>query len=169
MIQNFRIQSQILSNWCWAAVASSISYYYNKNSTWTQSALAAKLTGHDSCSVITKNTADISPPVCNQVLDLSGALKVTGNFAGQVLRPLTFNEVVNQIQGGWPICCQISWNEFATSHFVVIYGFNGNMLVIGDPDSGVFSVDYNQFLSGYRGGKWSRSIATQAIQPTTLS
>lgn len=168
MIQNFQIQNQLLSNWCWAAVASSISRYYNNNSPWTQGTLAANLTGHDSCSVITKDTAPIAPPVCNQVLDVASALKVTGNFVQQVLRPLTFNEVIGQVQGGWPVCCQISWDEYTTSHFVVVYGFNANMLVVGDPEAGVCSVDYTQFTTGYRGGKWSRSIATQAVQPQSL-
>jgi hypothetical protein len=166
MILNFKIQKQILDNWCWAALSSSISFYFNDNSKWSQSIIASALLGHDSCSTVNINNASIAPPVCDQVVDISSALKHTGNYATEISRPLTFNE--GQIDGGWPICCQILWKEFSVSHFVAIYGYQGANLIIGDPQSGVCTVDYNQFVNSYRGGVWRRSIGVQANNSDNL-
>jgi hypothetical protein len=40
-------------------------------------------------------------------LDIAQSLTLTGNLRGDILRPLTFDETVQQIDFGFPICCQI--------------------------------------------------------------
>lgn len=161
MILNFRTQKQILDNWCWAAVTSGISFYFNSNSQWIQSALAAKLIS-SSCAGIDTTNAPSAPDTCNSTLDVARSLQVTGNFAGHLMRPLSFGEVVDQINNRFPICCQIVFPGFDTSHFVVLYGYQSGDVVIGDSQAGIFSIPYNDFLTNYRGGIWKRTIGTKS-------
>lgn len=160
MILNYQAQKQILDNWCWAAVTSSISFFYNQNSSGVlQSALAAGLISNI-CSEINSDNPENAPPICDASMDIANALNYTGNYAGQISQAIAFNDIVQQINGGFPICCQILWAGFDQSHFVAIYGYESSNLIIGDPEAGIFTVDYNQFLS-YRGGTWRRTIGTQ--------
>jgi hypothetical protein len=168
MMLPLRIQKQLLENWCWAAVTSSISFYYNKNMRgWQQSQLAGRLLD-GICANINRNNADSAPGLCDRQLDIARPLSATGHFAGQQNRPLTPEEIVSQINSGFPVCCQVLWTGLTASHFVVLYGYEGNRLIIGDPDpddGGAFFVDYHTFLNNYRnGGQWVRTIATQRVR-----
>jgi Papain-like cysteine protease AvrRpt2 len=160
MILNFRTQKQMLDNWCWAAVTSGVSFYFNPKSRWIQSMLAARLIS-SSCAGINTINAATAPDTCNSTLDIARSLQLTGNFAGDLMRPLSFNEVVQQINTGFPICCQVVFPGFDTSHFVVVYGYQGANVVIGDSQAGIFNVPYNNFLTNYRGGRWGRTIGTK--------
>ncbi len=159
MILDYQTQQQILDEWCWAAVASSVSFYYNPNSIWLQSQLAADLLD-SSCSLVTTQNADSPPVACQKVFSLQEALIHTNNFAWPIDRYLTLDEIRNQINNGWPIGCQISWND-NQNHFIAIYGYEGNKIIIGDPQSGVCSLDYTLLIQNYRSGKWIRSYGTQ--------
>ena len=160
MILNFRTQKQILDNWCWAAVTSGISLYYDPNSKWFQNNLAARLID-PSCIGVNTNAVTAALVTCNVTLDIARALQLTGNFAGDLFRPLTFGEVVQQINLHFPVCCQIVFSGSQTSHFVVIYGYQAANVVIGDSQAGIFSISYTDFLSSYRGGSWKRTIGTK--------
>ena len=53
----FSIQKQLQTQWCWAAVSTSVSLYFNRSSTWTQCTVANKnLKRSDCCG---------SPSNCN--------------------------------------------------------------------------------------------------------
>jgi hypothetical protein len=78
------------------------------------------------------------------------------------MSPLSFGEVVDQINNRFPICCQIVFPGFDTSHFVVLYGYQSGDVVIGDSQAGIFSIPYNDFLTNYRGGIWKRTIGTKS-------
>jgi hypothetical protein len=160
MILNYQSQQQILANWCWAAVSSSVSFFYNLNMQGSyQSDIAAGLLG-TICGGINTSNAGAAPPQCNTAVDISSALQLTGNYAGEMQSALAFNDIVQQINNGFPLCCQISWNNSGQAHFVGIYGYETNNLIIADPEAGIFSVPYSDFLN-YRGGTWVRTIGTQ--------
>lgn len=166
MILTYQTQIQLLDDWCWAAVASSIAFRYNNASPWTQSALAGALLDN-SCSVIDKNNAGNAPSVCHQRLELEKALAHTQNFAWLLQRQLSFSELTDQLNKGFPVCCQIYWSAYNQSHFVTIYGYDGSDAVIGDPDYGACSIDFNLLAgTGYRTGKWIRTYGTQPAQQT---
>lgn len=160
----FQIQKQLLQNWCWAAVSSSISFYYDNGSNWYQAQLAANLLDN-SCGTINDQNAGQASTVCNKEFDVSKALQLTNNYAGEFDRALTMQELVSQINSNYLICCQMVWPSQA-SHFVVLFGYNTNNVIVGDPDAdagGVFQLDYNDFMYGYRGGgKWQRTIGSQS-------
>jgi Papain-like cysteine protease AvrRpt2 len=160
MILNYLTQKQALDYWCWAAVASSVSFFYNKNQQGLlQGQIGGSLIG-SICGNISTTNNKVVDPSCNTPRDISNALKITGNLAWDVNRALTFNEVVGQINAAFPICCQIYWPINNHSHFVAIYGYQNNNVIIGDPESGVCTLDFNDFLS-YRQGQWIRSVGTQ--------
>jgi Papain-like cysteine protease AvrRpt2 len=162
---SFKIQIQLLPNWCWAAASSSISFFYDSGSNWYQPQLASKLLDL-SCGNITVQNADQAPAVCNMEMDIAKAMSVTENYAGEFNRALTIEEIVSQINGGFPVCCQMVWPGSSYSHFVVLFGYSANDVIVGDPDAtsgGVFQLDYNAFCSNYRnGGQWQRTIGSQA-------
>jgi Papain-like cysteine protease AvrRpt2 len=164
MILPFTTQKQILGNWCWAAVASSISFYFDPDSIWYQSALAAKLIGAG-CSVISSDNS--GPAECNVVQDIADALNLTVNIYGNPIKgQLSYNDLVAQINYNAPVCCQIVWIGIDAAHYVTIYGYDGPNITIGDPEAGLCSIAFNDFCNGYRGGVWSMSFCTQSV-PTT--
>ncbi len=164
MILPVQSQKQILTFWCWAAVTSSVSYYYNNNESGFQQAELAGNLLQDVCSTINQQNADSAPDDCNKPIDIVRSLSFSGNFGGQISRALTMDEIISQINAGYPICCQMLWDGFDNSHFVLLFGYEGNSLVIGDPDDDkIVHLPYTEFAFDYRsGGKWKRTIGTQS-------
>lgn len=162
MILNYLTQKQALDNWCWCAVASSVSFFFNKNQNgFQQGDIAGKLI-NSICSNISTTNNNAPDPSCNVAGDLKDSLNFTGNFAWDLERALSFNELLDQINGFFPVCCEINWPVTGLSHFVSIYGYQNNNIIVGDPDFGISTVDYNSFLN-YRQGQWIRSIGTQNV------
>lgn len=163
MILDFYLQRQILDQWCWAAVAASISLSYDPNSTWQQSVLAAHLI-NGSCL----NVTDPGSPAagsCNQPFSLITALKnCTHNYAWDVNRHLTLAEIQYQISNRWPLCCLINWPNYNDSHYIVIHGYTGSLLAISDPeiDDTRYLDYYSMVNNNYRGGQWVHSYGTQS-------
>jgi len=162
MILSFQTQQQILDEWCWAAVASSISFNYDPNSNWQQNALAGTVL-NSVCSNVTAANASTAPDICHQGSSLSDVMQnYTHNLGWVVQRYLTLDEIFYQINNGWPICCQIYWENLQQEHYIIIYGYDGNSIAIGDPEAGVCSADYNDLINSYRSGQWVRSYGTQS-------
>jgi hypothetical protein len=161
MTLNFRIQKQYLTNWCWAATASSISHYYSQFNNaffWRQEDIGAQLLGMPFCRTTPDRLGGL--PQCNQQADLITALRITQNFNGWQNNPVTLNALYNEVNNFRPVCCQIFFAEHNLSHFVTVFGYNGNNIVLGDPQVGNYEVDYNAFLANYRSGQWIRTYAT---------
>lgn len=162
MILDFQTQQQILPEWCWAAVASSISFKYDPQSNWQQNTLAGKLL-NNVCTAVSPVNANSAPNICHQGFSLITALQsCTQNYAWDVQRYLTIDEIRYQINNGWPVCCQIYWESYQKAHYIVIYGYDGNSIAIGDPEAGVCSADYDDLIQSYRSGQWIHSYGTQS-------
>jgi hypothetical protein len=160
MLLNFKLQQQLLDEWCWAAVTSSVSLYYNSNSNWQQSTVAAAALQNNACSIINQVNPDSPPSGCDEPFDITASLGITGNYAGLIQRALTFDEVVWQINNSYIIVCQIYWQQYGQSHFVTIYGYDGTNVIVGDPEGQIYTLDYNAFVDQYKGGVWVNSIGT---------
>ncbi len=152
MILDYFTQEQLNSNWCWAAVGSSISNFYNSESFWPQKELAAQMLNMPSCITNPGN------PGCNLTLNLSDVLTFLGHYAGETDGAVTLKTLQEFIEFGNPVCCQFQMNQHAT-HFVSVFGFINNDIYVGDPQVGNYKVKYDSFFN-YRGGTWIRSIAT---------
>ncbi|BAU55659.1 C39 family peptidase [Mucilaginibacter gotjawali] len=169
VILNYKTQKQILDEWCWAAVASSVALKYSPSSGPTQAFLASQLIDQ-SCSIVASSDPDAAPAVCHQDFDLQKALMRSKNWSHTFEGKLKFDTICQEIDAGRPVCCQIFWPAFERSHFITIFGYTGPKVVIGDPDkeAGVCSQDFSVFAEGYREGIWTRSYFTKPPQNSPI-
>lgn len=152
---NFYMQNQIQDQWCWAAVSSSISSYFNRVAPWLQCQIVNTAFRNASCCVNGGSTA------CNQPYFLHIALHITQNLNTWVERALTYAETDNQIALGNPVGVRIAWHG-GGGHFVAITATNNNWVEVIDPWNGIFRVPYNAARFDYQGGgAWSHSYLTQ--------
>lgn len=156
-LQGYVRQQQDETNWCWAAVTSSVNHYYlggNPNF-WTQCAIAAKCLGLDCCQF---------PYACDVPYYLDASLSCTGNLVSAGPGAITFAELMGEIDKQMAVCCHISWNG-GGGHFVAIVGYDQNTkdVLVADPFYGVDLVPYDTFVSSYNGmGTWDYTYLTKA-------
>jgi len=163
MILNVLMQKQLMDQWCWAAVASSISFYFNSNNNGLYHGdIAGPLISPD-CAGVNSNSAG-SFSQCDIAKDLGLVLQKTKNYAWELSNALSMDQVADQLNGGYPICCQINWPGLAVAHYIIVYGLDGTNLLIGDPALNNFWADYTYLTTNYgnHGGIWGRTIGTQA-------
>jgi hypothetical protein len=155
----FNMQAQTQSNWCWAATATSVSHFYWFISSWTQCRVANDELGHNDCC---NNPV---PSTCNVPWYLDKALTRTNNFVS-VTRPVSFQQIRDEIDAGHPVGARIGWNG-GGGHFMVIYGYS---LVAGveyfdidDPIYGKSHLTVSDFSSNYQGsGTWTDTYFTKS-------
>jgi hypothetical protein len=150
---NFAMQHQEQTNWCWAAVAASVSAFFNPNTTWTQCAIVNAELGRSDCCT------NGSSANCNKPWYLDRALTRTGNFVSMSSGAGTLGDVSQEIDNNRPLCVRIGWNG-GGGHFVALDGYNrtSNMVAVDDPFYGASDVDLAVFQSSYYGsGSWTHS------------
>jgi Papain-like cysteine protease AvrRpt2 len=168
----FTIQSQTQSNWCWAAVSTSVSHFYDASSVWTQcqvasSALPVTVPPTNCCQ---------NPQDCDQPFFLDVALGVTGNFRNRVDHALSFVDIQKEISADTPIGCRVGWFDAAgqlngLGHFMIIAGWligaTGTQYIdIADPIYLNTQILYEEFAASYQtGGEWTHSYLTQPSPP----
>ena len=142
---DFDMQHQLQDEWCWAAVSTSISIFFDPNSGWTQCKMVNKSFGETICC----NASSASSDTCNRQWYLNKALEETGNLSQLVKGPQSFDDIAKEIQAGRPLGCLIKWdNGDGGGHFVIISGVDeGDELLIGD-----FSVPEPVFGGPFGGG-----------------
>lgn len=160
VLDNFTVEHQQQDNWCWAAVSTSISRFFNSQSTWTECSLAnAELQRSDCCGAG-------GPVGCNIPWYLDTALTSTGNLASYQRGTTTFAEVQNQIAAKHPLGCRIGWQGDG-GHFVALGGWvlapDGTQYIdVYDPIYGFSQVTLATFSSAYQGnGSWTDTYFTQ--------
>jgi hypothetical protein len=160
---NFFMQPQQQDNWCWAAVAASVSAYFNPHTIWTQCRVANGVLGRTDCC---PNNAD-----CNVKSYLEDVLRVTGNLewwkSGECPSDNLVYEIINNNR---PVCVRVAWKGPVTEpfkiqlpssigHFFAITGFNSSLdwVTVMDPAWGLSMVSRDALRSyGYRGsGIWT--------------
>jgi hypothetical protein len=163
-VLNFRIQKQMMSNWCWAAVSSSIRSFYQPSGPMTQGEIASEILGLPYCSMV--------PPLppCDQKADLSAVLSRYNFLSEQMDVAAELGVISGEISHNRPVCCQVYYEELG-GHFVVIYGCGtvdpadagSTAIYLADPmDGGSRLLTYHQLVAGYRGGLWSKTYLTKA-------
>jgi hypothetical protein len=168
------IDAQQQTQWCWAAVSSCVSQFYDPNSSWTQCAVVDAELGQNTCCT-TGNTA-----ACNQPWFLDRALTRVGCLQSMSGGALSFATVRSLMNADTPPCARQGWAG-GGGHFMAIVccfqvggllGATGGVgsaggpaaqqLKISDPWYGDSIVDYATFVSGYQGtGTWTHSYLTQ--------
>ncbi len=152
----FTMQHQEQTQWCWAAVSTSVNLYYHPASGQTQCAVANTAMGQTTCC------QDGSTPQCNQPWFLDQALQIVGNLKSWSPGKAALAKVKAQIGQCRPLCLRIGWNG-GGGHFVAVYGYSGQRLNIGDPWYGNSVVTYGPFPNTYQGGgAWTDSYTTKS-------
>jgi hypothetical protein len=162
-IKGLKVQSQHPQNeWCWAAVASTVSMFYSSTSTWTQCAIACKALGNGTCCK-TPLSSD-----CDVPWDLDKALEITGNLSGPAVNDqMTPADLVAEMTKQAPVGIRFDWDG-GRGHFVLIYaarddGGGTGTVAITDPlygDSVHAISDLNgNYLNGK--GQWTDTYKTR--------
>lgn len=161
----FRLQRQLRSDWCWAAITASVSRHYDPDSPWCQCKLATRMTkssGTDCCAH--RYTKDIAL-ICNKAQYLEKALRIVGRLAAPpTAGPLPFAKIQKEILAGRPVCARIGWPGTTTGHFTLIYGCRksrsgSQWLYVEDPLYGSSTWLYSEFCRNYQyaEGRWSHT------------
>jgi len=163
---NFTMQHQCHSNWCWAAVASSVSGSYNETSTFTQCLIAnLELQRQDCC--------DFACGAENLEFDVPHTLGSPLNrvccLAELALdQRATRIEVQQEINAGRPLCVRTLWSGGrGGAHFLAIVGYlpDTDSLVLEDPWYGPTpEIKYDRFCTQYQDahGVWTDTYYTKA-------
>ncbi len=154
----FSIQQQLQDQWCWAAVAVSVSRFYDPNrSPWSQCSLAQEVLQISGCCP--KNAA------CNKPAALDAALSSTQNLNAPVSGTIPVDQIVQELQAGRPVAAGVDFD--GTDHFVVISAASTSpaTLQICDPEHGTIApCGYDDFCNKYLGSwSWVSTYYTQTF------
>jgi Papain-like cysteine protease AvrRpt2 len=155
---DFTVQKQEQTQWCWAAVSTSVARFYDGGSGWTQCQMAGQELNRSSCC------EDGSTAECNQPWYLDRALSRAGTFAGMEAAPSTgLDPVPGEIGAGRPVCARIAWSG-GGGHVVVIEGYrqDNTRIAVEDPWYGSSDVPMSSFRGSYQGsGSWTHYYLTR--------
>ena len=156
----FGMQHQQQDEWCWAAVATSVAFFYTNGSTWTQCSVVNAEAGRNDCC------ENGSSRQCNFSWFLDRALLRVSHSLSSSSGPLSFPATCQEVNRGCPLGARIGWNGGGV-HFVAVHGYDDSevgaeKLNVGDPWYGPSVVAYDTFVSGYQGsGNWTDSYRTK--------
>lgn len=131
----FAVHWQIQTEWCWVAVAESLSNFFATSPPQSQCVLAAGPLKMDCCDLVNKAAS-------NQPGSLKRALQMVGHFATVLAGSPTFAHVEAELNAGRPLAARFMWGPPATgAHFVTLVGCGRDasgveMLEIQDPQYG---------------------------------
>ena len=159
---SFDIEQSQRTNWCWAAVAVSVSHFYSPTSSWNQCKLANQVLG-------TKCCGNSNPDVCNRQRPLRPPLEIVGHFGTRIVGEIEPLRLQSEIDGNRPVACRIEWYwSGGRGHFVVLNGYhhrsNGQWWVrVRDPSTTRRSYPIRKFATAYRdgAGKWTHTYTTK--------
>jgi len=153
-----QMNQQANTNWCWASVTESISYYYNINSAWIQCAVVNQCLGLTICC----NAG--APAACNQPYYLDRALTLTGNFRSLGPPPVHPGDIQAETNTKHVFGVRIGWPDLS-GHFIVASGISQdlNWVAVEDPWDGQWYVSYATLMGKYKGiGSWTYSYLTKS-------
>jgi hypothetical protein len=167
------MQHQAQTNWCWAAVAASVSEFLDSQSQWTQCTLASQQLNQlpDGCC-----TDGSDPDTCNQIAYLEVSFLLTKHLGPNRPNPMEAiapPEVIKrEIDGGRPLGVRIAWGKsLDQGHFILITGYDDSppnelTLLINDPEhpdgSPASRYSYTGLQQGYLSGSgtWTHTYLT---------
>lgn len=160
------VDAQLQSNWCWAAVSKSLSFFYDQSSTWTQCKIADAVLGREDCC----GSGASSTIRCNIPFYLDRALTTTSNFVALVAAtggqsPITFEELKSEIANGRAIATRVGWHG-GGGHFQAITGWTvsasgDEYITVWDPIYLDTEILMAEFADKYQaGGRWTHAYLT---------
>ncbi|WP_167336254.1 papain-like cysteine protease family protein [Xanthomonas sacchari] len=161
LLVSYAQQAQLQTQWCWAAVASSVAGFYAPNvppaPEFSQCKLACWVSGSDRCC------SDGSIEVCNQPQLQSLALQHVQHRHHSIDGRLSFAAIREEIDAGRPIAVTVLWPG-GGGHAVVITGYCTLQarahVQVQDPAGAVVAlVALDDFPDG---GSWNWTVTTRA-------
>jgi hypothetical protein len=153
----FSMQPQQQTQWCWSAVATSTSHFYNGASTWTQCTLANQQLGQTTCCVSGNSAA------CNKPWTLDTALGATGNLDGWQGGSVSQAVLEGDLVKTCPVGIRIAWSG-GGAHFIIVDGAttSNSTVHVEDPIYGTSDIAYNTMATKYQGtGSWTHTYFTR--------
>jgi Papain-like cysteine protease AvrRpt2 len=152
------VETQLQSQWCWAACSTSVSHFFDASSRWTQCTVVNAELDQTGCCM------DGSSGGCNQPWYLDRAFKLTGNHADRAAGTVPLSAIRSQLDAGRPVGARIGWDG-GGGHFVMISGCLDDatgILEVRDPIHGTSEISIAAFASSYQGsGSWTHTYYTQ--------
>lgn len=156
------MQQQQQSNWCWAAVGTSVGIFFQTGN-WTQCDTANNGCGRKDCCS--------TPSNCNIYGYLNTSLEYTKSLSQYLQTSYSVNNVQTQINLGYPVGVRVSWFTLG-AHFNVIAGYSypdndpDNVTIfIQDPIYGKTQIAFSDFPKNYQsGGTWTHTCTTKPNQ-----
>lgn len=164
----FDMAKQEQTNWCWAAVSTSVARFFGSGAVPTQCKLAAnQLRVAECCGEAGAGSA------CNQPWYLDAALEHLGRLARMANGAQSFTVFQGQIDADKPLCARIGWAG-GGGHFVALSGWRidaaGTAYVtVEDSWYGETEIPFDVFRTSYQGtGSWTHSYFVSATRRTGL-
>ncbi len=141
----FKMETQRADFWCWAAVSSSVSHFYNRRSDKDQCSIAEAVLNKQSCCPRPRGGQ------CDETSELPPALRFTRNFDRPTSNPISWDAVRDEILAERIVCARIGFGS--NGHFVAISGIDdtdGTQMVFAeDPINGEQWMKYTTFRNNY--------------------
>jgi hypothetical protein len=157
---SFHMQHQQQSNWCWAAVSTSVSHYYDPTSTWTQCLVAnGELNRTDCCG-------GGASGACNVYGFLNSALQRVGHLDHMDGSAISFGATRGEIAADRPVGIRVAWAG-GGAHFLAIVGVldaTQDWVAVDDPIYGASDLTYTALKTAYQtpGSTWTHTYYTEA-------
>jgi Papain-like cysteine protease AvrRpt2 len=146
--------------WCWAAVAMSISRYYDPTSAVTQCSIANAMLpiANGTTGTVDCCSGDVEHSPCNRRFVLSAPLAFVGHYVDHGgPDPVGVRDEISNLR---PAGVHIGWPD-GTGHFAVIYGYSGNQFYVADPKWGKFLISEAELFGWYQlDGMWTHTYYT---------
>src|SRR4051794_11279310 len=115
---DFCMQAQVEDQWCWAATAVSIDWYFNHGSQLRQCSFAGQVLGiADCCPTLTVP----GNPTCDQPFSMTAALTALHRLRRKA-GPATFAQVKHQIDAGRPLAIHAGFDA-DSGHIAAVTGY----------------------------------------------
>lgn len=151
---SYPAQTQLFSQWCWAAVATSVAEFFDASTTWTQCSVAAHtlIPAQDCCKAAAG---------CNQQASLGRALTGVGHLDQKLPNSIAFSDVQAEIDDGRPVGIRRVISGLA--HCMVIFGYiergGRQFVLVADPAFRISRFEFRQL--GAKDKSWTHSYITQ--------
>jgi hypothetical protein len=162
----FYMAQQQDTNWCWAATASSVDFFYRVMTAFSQCIVAANTLGRSDCCA----TGGVVTGNCNQPYYLDKALQSVKHLNVFTVGTITPAAIDNELGQNRPVGVRTAWSS-GGAHVLVVCGHytqldpntqtSPDWVSVADPAYGNSEVLYNTFLTQYQGiGTWTHTYTT---------
>ncbi|HVV44131.1 MAG TPA: papain-like cysteine protease family protein [Bryobacteraceae bacterium] len=161
-----KMEKQLESNWCWAAVSASLKNFFSPQSGFQQCHLASPVLLSEAQIEAAVRCCE-HPDECNMQAFLEDALAFAGNLHQKLHGYLGFPGIMNEIDAGRPVGVRIEWSD-GYGHFLLIdgyraFGSDAQQVHVSDPFYGASYILHGDLVDNYQNdGIWTDTYFVRA-------